>query len=95
MTFRLFIISLMAILAFYHIAVNSHPVSFTILWQTSTLPLSLITLFSMSFGALFGILYLSFVRSNQGKKRRFKELEKAHKEQNHPVVVQKADKNVK
>lgn len=76
---KLFFLTIMAILALIHIAINSHSVEFRILWQENNLPLSVITLFAMAFGMLFGMLYLSFIRTNQEKKRQMKEIRKENR----------------
>lgn len=68
MSFRLFILTLMFVIAIINMALNTHKVEYYFLWSHGSMPLSVVGLFSMAYGVLVGVLYVGYVRANQIQK---------------------------
>jgi uncharacterized integral membrane protein len=66
----------MVVIAVINMALNYHKVEYYFLWNSGTMPLSLVTLFAMAYGVVMGVLYLGYVRSNQKQKRALLEQKK-------------------
>ncbi len=68
MSFRLFLLTIMFVIAIINMALNTHSVEYYFLWSNGKLPLSVVGLFSMAYGVLTGVLYVGYVRANQIQK---------------------------
>lgn len=68
MSFRLFILTLMFVIAIINMALNTQKVEFQFLWSSGSSSLSVIHLFSMAYGVVIGVLYIGYVRANQNQK---------------------------
>jgi uncharacterized integral membrane protein len=65
MSFRLFILTVLVVIALINMAINYQTVEYYFLWAKGSLPLSIISLFSMAYGLIIGVFYLGYIKAHR------------------------------